>query len=381
VTRPGSRLRSRAAVDLPVPRESEEPGTSEPVAQQAKVPMLPTSAWRQSPGRVAGHVIRTYSLPILLIISVLIYGLWGGGVSTAFNSAASWRNIASGQAVTGVLTLGILLTLTSGNFDLSIGNICGLSSIMTAAAYSRWHLPLVLGLLVGVAIGAAVGGINGFLSTTLRVDPFIITLGTASIILGFVDWYTKGQSIVNGIPQSLLDFGRTNFLGIPEVAWVLGVVALIIYYVLEHTPYGRALHAIGSNRAAAKLVGIRVEHTITSAFALTGAFAGVAGILLVAYSGSANPAIGPTFTLTALASAFLGAVSFKVGRLNVPGTIVAIFFLSINIAGLTYAGVQNWITEVFTGLTLILAVALAAVLSKERKAKRSTSTDETRNPA
>jgi ribose transport system permease protein len=343
--------------------------------------MLPTSVWRQSPGRVAGHVARTYSLPILLIISVLIYGLWGGGVSTAFNSAASWRNIASGQAVTGVLTLGILLTLTSGNFDLSIGNICGLSAIMTASAYSRWHLPLVLGLLIGVAIGAAVGGMNGFLSTTLRVDPFIITLGTASIILGFVDWYTKGQSIVNGIPQSLLDFGRTNFLGIPEVAWVLGVVALLIYYVLEHTPYGRTLHAIGSNRAAAKLVGIRVERTITSAFALTGAFAGVAGILLVSYSGSANPAIGPTFTLTALASAFLGAVSFKVGRLNVPGTIVAIFFLSINIAGLTYAGVQNWITEVFTGLTLILAVALAAILSKERKANRSTSTKQTRNPA
>ncbi len=381
MTRPSSRVRSRASVDVPVPRESEEPVTSDSVAGPAPALARPASVWRQSPGRVVGHVARTYSLPILLIISVLIYGLWGGGVSAAFNSAASWRNIASGQAVTGVLTLGILLTLTSGNFDLSIGNICGLSAVMTGAAYSRWHLPLVLGLLVGVAIGAAVGGINGYLSTTLRVDPFIITLGTASIILGFVDWYTKGQSIVNGIPHSLLDFGRTNFLGIPEVAWVLGIVALLIYYVLEHTPYGRALHAIGSNRAAAKLVGIRVERTITSAFALTGAFAGVAGILLVAYSGSANPAIGPTFTLTALASAFLGAVSFKVGRLNVPGTIVAIFFLSINIAGLTYAGVQNWITEVFTGLTLILAVALAAVLSKERKAKRSTSTEETRNPA
>ena len=381
MTRPSSRVRSRAAVEVPAPREAEEPVTSEPVAERAPVPVRPTSVWRQSPGRVAGHVARTYSLPILLLISVLIYSLWGGGVSAAFNSAASWRNIASGQAVTGVLTLGILLTLASGNFDLSIGNICGLSAIMTAAAYSRWHLPLVLGLVVGVAIGAAVGGINGYLSTTLRVDPFIITLGTASIILGFVDWYTKGQSIVNGIPQSLLDFGRTNFIGIPEVAWVLGIVALLIYYVLEHTPYGRALHAIGSNRAAAKLVGIRVERTITSAFALTGAFAGVAGILLVAYSGSANPAIGPTFTLTALASAFLGAVSFKVGRLNVPGTIVAIFFLSINIAGLTYAGVQNWITEVFTGLTLILAVALAAILSKERKAKRSTSIEQTRNPA
>jgi ribose transport system permease protein len=142
--------------------------------------------------------------------------------------------------------------------------------------------------------------------------------------------------------------------------------------LLEHTPYGRALHAIGSNRNAARLVGIRVERTITSAFALTGAFAGVAGILLLAQSGSGNPTIGPTFTLEALAAAFLGAVSFHVGRLNVPGTLVAIFFLQVNLTGLTYAGVQNWINQVFTGLTLILAVALAAVLSKERRTKVST---------
>ena len=382
MTRPSSRVRSRGSVAVPSPREADDPVTAEAAAAPPAPPASgPVSVWRQSPGRVAGHVIRTYSLPILLVVSVLIYSFWGGGVSTAFNTTASWRNIAANQAVTGVLTLGILLTLVSGNFDLSIGNICGLSSVMTAAAYSHWNMPLIPGLLIGVAIGAAVGGMNGFLSTTLRVDPFIITLGTASIILGFIDWYTHGQTIINGIPQSLIDFGRTNFIGIPEVAWVLGIVALLIYYVLEHTPYGRSLHAIGSNRAAAKLVGIRVERTITSAFALTGAFAGVAGILLLAYTGSGNPTIGPTFTLTALASAFLGAVSFKVGRLNVPGTIVAIFFLSINITGLTYAGVQNWITEVFTGLTLILAVALAAVLSKERKAKRSTSTEQTRNPA
>jgi ribose transport system permease protein len=224
-------------------------------------------------------------------------------------------------------------------------------------------------MLIGVAIGATVGGINGFLSTTLHVDPFIITLGTASIILGFIDWYTHGQAIINGIPPSLINFGRERMLGIPDIAWVLAVVALLIYYLLEHTPYGRSLHAIGSNRAAAKLVGIQVERTITSAFALTGAFAGVAGVLLLANTGSGNPTIGTTFTLAALASAFLGAVSFKVGRLNVAGTLVAIFFLGINI----------------TGLTLILAVALAAVLNKERKAKRATgptpSAEQTRNPA
>jgi len=386
VTRPVSRPEDgTAAQGLPVPRTPEDTVV---VTMEPDIPSALSGDAGPPPPPGASRVsvfIRKYSLPILLVISILIYSFWGGDVSATFNTAASWQNILSSQSVTGVLTLGILLTLVSGNFDLSIGNICGLSSVMTAAAYSHWHLPLVVGILIGIAIGAAVGGMNGFLSTTLHVDPFIITLGTASIILGFIDWYTHGQAIINGIPPSLVNFGREKMLGIPDIFWVLMAVALLIYYLLEHTPYGRSLHAIGSNRAAAKLVGIRVERTITSAFALTGAFAGVAGVLLLANTGSGNPTIGTTFTLAALASAFLGAVSFKVGQLNVAGTLVAIFFLGINITGLTYAGVANWINMVFTGLTLILAVALAAVLNKERKAKRATgptpSAEQTRNPA
>ena len=390
MTRPVSQTGEGTGTDgVPAPRTPEDTLVvnidSTTMAEPGPPPVTSTPPAATPVSSRVGLLIRNYSLPILLIISVLIYSFWGGDVSRTFNTSASWQNILSSQSVSGVLTLGILLTLVSGNFDLSIGNICGLSSVMTAAAYSHWHMPLVVGILIGVAIGAAVGGMNGFLSTTLHVDPFIITLGTASIILGFIDWYTHGQAIINGVPTSLINFGRDKMLGIPDIAWVLAVVALLIYYLLEHTPYGRTLHAIGSNRAAAKLVGIRVERTITSAFMLTGAFAGVAGVLLLANTGSGNPTIGPTFTLAALASAFLGAVSFKVGRLNVAGTLVAIFFLGINITGLTYAGVANWINEVFTGLTLILAVALAAVLNKERKAKRATETtpsaEQTRNPA
>jgi ribose transport system permease protein len=367
---------------VPAQRETEPavapaaPASGAAETTAAAEPPSPPPHSRRTPGQLLAQFARQFSLPILLVGSVILYSTWGKTAGT-FATVANWQNMASSQAVTGVLTLGILITLVSRNFDLSIGNIAGLSSVMTAAAFSHWHMPLVVGIAFGIVLGAAVGGMNGFLTTLLRVDPFIITLGTASIILGFIDWYTHGQSIINGIPQSLVEFGRSRFLGIPDIAWVLGLVALVIYYLLEHTPYGRNLHAIGSNRAAAALVGIRVERTITSAFALTGAFAGVAGILLLAQTGSGNPTIGPTFTLAALASAFLGAVSFKVGRLNVPGTLVAIFFLAVNITGLTFAGVENWINQVFTGLTLILAVALAAVLSKERRRTKASSPTET----
>jgi len=389
-TRRPRAAKPKDTIVVPEPKASEPEASvvqtpaAEPVVAQPTPPPAASPRRFTSPSAAAMFVARNYSLPILLGLSILLYSTWSQ-TATPFNSVANWREIASSQAYTGVLTLGILIALTSGNFDLSIGNITGLSSVMAAASFSHWHFPLVAGIAFGIGVGAAVGFMNGFLTTTLRVDPFIITLGTASIILGFVDWYTRGQAIINGVPSSLVTFGRTNFFGVPKLVWVLALVALAIYYLLEHTPFGRTLHAIGSNRAAAKLVGIRVERSITLAFVLTGAFAGVAGVMLLSYSGSGNPSIGPTFTLAALAAAFLGAVSFKVGRLNVPGTIVAIFFLSVNIHGLTYAGYQGWSAELFTGATLILAVALVAVLSKERKAKRPTaspsSAEQTRNPA
>jgi ribose transport system permease protein len=329
----------------------------------------PPAVVRRSGGGTIFHLCRTYSLLILLIASFVLYGTWSK-TSGPFLSVDNFRNMAAGQAVLAVLTLGILIPMVSGHIDLSVGNIAGLSSITTASMYADHHVSLVVGIVVGIGVGAAVGALNGLLVTTLRVDPFIITLGTASVILGYIQWFTNGQSIINGIPRSLIDFGGTNLLGVPKIVFVMLLTAALVYYVLEHTPYGRNLHAIGSNKSAARLVGIRVERTVLSAFALTGAFAGVAGVLLLANSGSGNPQVGQTFTLTAIAAAFLGAASFKVGRLNVPGTLVAIFFLAVNITGLTFAGVQNWINQVFTGLSLVLAIALAAVLSKERKAKK-----------
>jgi ribose transport system permease protein len=320
-----------------------------------------------------GRILRQYSLVFLLAASFVLYSTWSK-TSSVFLTGDSLRVMVAGQAVIGVLTLGILVTMVAGNFDLSVGNIAGLSQIMTATLYAKHGWGLWAGVVAGIVIGGLVGGINGVLVTLLRVDPFIITLGTASAILGFIDWYTKDQSIVNGIPAGITNFGRNNFLGVPDIVWVLALVALVVYYLLEHTPYGRNLHAIGSNRAAARLVGIRVERSIAMAFVINGIFAGIAGVLMLARAGAGNPQIPPTLALTALAGAFLGAASFKVGRLNVPGTIVALLFLAVNITGLQYAGVANWINEMFTGLSLIFAIALAAVLSKERTVKKTRKT-------
>ncbi|MBV9096940.1 MAG: hypothetical protein JO079_02680, partial [Frankiaceae bacterium] len=147
---------------------------------------------RRAPSSVASfgtEVLRRYSLVFLLVASFVLYSTWSK-TSAVFLTGDSLRVMVAGQAVIGVLTLGILVTMVAGNFDLSVGNIAGLSYVMTATLYAKHGWGLWAGVVAGILIGGFVGGINGVLVTMLRVDPFIITLGTASAILGFIDWYT-----------------------------------------------------------------------------------------------------------------------------------------------------------------------------------------------
>jgi ribose transport system permease protein len=260
-----------------------------------------------------------------------------------------------------------LLPLVAGQIDLSVGSVAGLATIMSAAAFANWNFPLWAGVLVGIAVGAVVGVVNGLIVTRLRVDPFITTLGTASVVVGVVEWYTNGLSIVQGVPRDLITFGSGNWFGIPSVIYALALVSLVVYYVIDHTPFGRSLNAIGVNRDAARLVGIKIERVILLAFIGSGAAAGIAGVMLTARSGAGNPQIGPFLTLAAIASAFLGATSFRPGRVNVPGALVAILFLNVNITGLSLAGVPNYINDLFTGVALVLAVGLATTLGRRRR--------------
>jgi ribose transport system permease protein len=324
---------------------------------------------RRGPVGTVVHLLQHYSLLALLLASLVFYGTWSE-TSAVFNQAANFQNIAGSQSVLAVLTLGLLIPMVSGNLDLSIGSTAGLSSIAAAGLYADAGAPLIVGILFGIGVGALVGLVNGLVVTRFNIDSFIVTLGTASLILGIVNWYSEGNSIVQGIPQSVISFGGGLTFGIPNLVFVLAAVAFGVWYLLEQTPYGRNLHAIGSNKAASRLVGIRVERDTCLAFVLSGTFAGLAGVLLLARSGAGNPQVGQTFTLTAIAAAFLGAASFKLGKFNVLGSLVAIFFLAVNITGLQFAGVANWISDVFTGLALVLAVAFAGIMSRPRKAAK-----------
>ncbi len=327
-------------------------------------------ATRESTGRRPGtgmllEIAERFGLVFLLVAVVLFFSFYGP-TGEAYGTWVNFRTILGNEAALSVLALASILPLIGGSFDLSVASIMLLADIATASATSHHGAPIGVAAAMAIALGAAIGLVNGLVVAKAGVNALIATLGTATVITGIVQWYTGGLSIVTGIPDSLMRLVTTQWLGLPRIALFTIGAAVLIWYLLAHTPYGRYLQAVGSNRAAGRLVGIDVDRVVVLSFVLSGTFAAVAGVLQLAHDGSANPQIGMNFLLPALAAAFLGATTIRPGRFNVLGTLVAVFFIAAAVQGLNYAGVQSWVQNVVNGTALVLAVGLTAVIGRRR---------------
>ncbi len=328
----------------------------------------PTSG---APGRSPGRerlldFIERYALVVLFIVTMVFFSVWSK-TSGTFLHATNIKNVLGGEAYSGILALAIMIPLVCGEFDFSVGNSAGLTQVLCAGFMARLGMPVPLAILVPIAIGAFIGLSNGNTVARIGVNSLIVTLGISSVLLGIVQWYTNGQSISNHISPWLTNIAAETWFGLPVTLYILAIAAVVVYYMLEHTPYGRYLYSIGSNRDAARLVGLRVERYVLVAFVLSGTLAGFAGVLLVVNSGGGNPQAGQIIdTLQALAAAYLGATAIKPGRFNVLGTMIAIYFLAFTVTGLSLAGVADWINSVFDGGALFVAVLVSTIIGRRR---------------
>jgi ribose transport system permease protein len=252
-----------------------------------------------------------------------------------------------------------IFPLVGGQFDLSLGPLMGLTSIVCAAAMSDFGLPLWLAIIIALLAGCIIGLLNGLATTKLKVSSIVTTLGMTSIIAALVTWYTGGNSIIERIDPALTDLGTGEWFGIPCPLYFLAAVSLVSWYLLQHTPWGRALQGVGANPRAAEIVGLPADRLTIQSFVMGGALAGVGGVLLLAVSGSANPSVGPSYLLPALAAALLGATTIAPGRFNVLGTLIAVYFLAFTVSGLTFLGAQPWVSSMFNGVALIIAVGIS----------------------
>ncbi|WP_394821435.1 ABC transporter permease [Pendulispora albinea] len=308
-------------------------------------------------------LLERYVLALLFVVVAIVFSVMLPG---SFATVLNFRNIAGNQSVLAIVALAAIIPLIGGQFDLSVGAVLGLTSIATASVLSRFAAPMWIALIVGPTLGAAIGLLNGVLITKFGLNSLITTLGVATTLTGVISWYTRGASILTGIPRALTDAGGGLWLGIPRPLYYLAVVASLVWYLLDHTPYGRYLQAVGSNSNAARLVGLDVDRIAILSFVASGTIVGFAGVLEVAREGGANPQIGSLITLPVLAVAFLGMTSVHPGRFNVPGTLLAVFFLATAVSGLSLLGVDNWVESAFNGAALVIAVALSSILGRGR---------------
>lgn len=338
------------------------PGTPLGVSEPSR-DARPTATSRPTVSRALESLER-YGLVLLLVAVVVFFSLWSR-TADVFLTSANIRNIAANESILVIAALAALVPLVAERFDLSVGAIVATTSIATAKMVTEWDLPLVAGVAGGVLVGALIGLVTGFIIANYNANSLVITLGMSTLLAGLGAFWA-GHDTLLGVPKSLLDFGNLAWLGIPRPVWLLVLAALVVSFVLGLTVFGRTLLAIGSNESASRLVGMPVARTVTLAFMCSGAIAGVAGVLLLARTGSAAAGVGSGYTLPALAAIFLGSTTIRPGRFTVAGTLVGVFFVAISINGLTLAGAQDWVEPVFNGAAVVVAVTAAAVLAKRR---------------
>ena len=314
----------------------------------------------------AVQVLERFGLPLLLVAMIAFFAI-DPTSGSVFLSGANVKNILGNQAVTAIVALAMVVPLVGGYFDLSVSATTGVANVAVAAVLGTHGWPVWAGVLFGIGLGALIGLANGFLVAGLRLNGFVVTLGSYTLLLGIIQYYTKGQEIIAGIPNSFSAWGAATWLGIPRPFYVLIALAIVTWYVLAHVPFGRYLEAIGSNEAAAKLVGIPTRRVVWASFVVSGTLAAAAGALQTSRSGAGDPTIATSFLFPALTAVFLGATMIRPGRYNVWGTVIGVFLVAVSVSGFTLLGATGWVQQVFDGGALIFAVALSTFIGRARE--------------
>lgn len=261
--------------------------------------------------------------------------------------------------MTAIAAIGVLVAFACGAFDLSVGAVLGLGVVMVTWLQADAGWPAWLAIIGALGVGIVIGVANGLIVTRLRVNSFIATLAMASIVEAVIYGVTDGRQIVGSMSESFLRIGQSQPFGVPAPIFFMVAIALLAWVVLEHTPVGRLIYAVGSNAEAARLSGVKTNRYLFGSLVASAALATTAGIVFAAKIGSASLTAGPPYLLPAFAAVLLGTTQFRPGRANVAGTILAIFLVATGSKGLQLMGVPIWVGSLFNGTVLIVAVALA----------------------
>ncbi|MGL4309788.1 MAG: ABC transporter permease [Paracoccaceae bacterium] len=298
---------------------------------------------------------------LVLIISIIAFGL----IAPRFLGVGALSTVLKQVTVTGFIALAQTLIILTAGIDLSVGAILVVSSLVMGNLAVVTGLPVILAVLIGMIVAGLMGLFNGLLVTVMRLPPFIVTLGTLSIFEALKLWYSQSESIRNvdieAKAQGLLWFGKNINLGGAGISYggvALIVLAAILWYVLNHTAWGRHVHAIGDDADAAMLSGIHVNKTLVSVYTVAGLICGFAAWIAIGRVGTISPIAFADVNLASITAVVIGGTSLFGGRGSIIGSVLGAMIVGVFITGLSLAGVDDYWQKFAAGCLVIIAVAL-----------------------
>jgi ribose transport system permease protein len=335
---------------------------SESVVEKSASPPAPVASRARQ--QTLSNWIAVYGL---LIVFLLVMAIFGVLRPSSFLSMTNINSILVSQSVTAMLALAEMIPLATKQFDLSVGYHLGMAQVLIIGLQVQQGMGWVETSALILVLSLVVGFVNGALVTWFKIDSFIATMGTGTMLYGLSNWYSNGEQIVGmSLPQSFTGLSSI-FHGLPLPALYVGVISLVLWCVMERLPIGRNLYVIGANVRAAELTGINVSRHVMGAFIASGFISGIAGIVLGSLLQTGTPSVGPEYLLPAFAATLLGATSIRPGRVNVIGTLISVLVLAFSFSGVQQLGAPFYVQYFFNGGILIVAVGLSVYAARRRQ--------------
>lgn len=290
------------------------------------------------------------------LIGLLIIIITFSFLSPVFFTIPNLLNILQQSSINALIALGMTLVIISGGIDLSVGPTAALSAVLGATMMVA-GVPVPLAILATLGIGAICGVFSGSLVAYAGLQPFIVTLGGLSLFRAVALIYTGGNPVF-GIPTEFRSLINSEIFGIPTPIVIVAVIALVLWTVMNKTPLGEYILAVGGNEEAARVAGVPVKRTKVTVFVISGTLASLASLILIGRLGAAEPTIGNLWELDAIAAAAIGGASLMGGKGSVVGTIIGAIILGALRNGLTLLNIQAFYQLLATGLIIIIAMLI-----------------------
>lgn len=316
-------------------------------------------------------LLKGKSREIILIGVLIVIGIIITAIMPAFTSRLNITNILYANAIFGVMSMGMMMVIVTGNIDVSVGAQYAIAGMVVAmfakATDGRYVIPaIIIGMLTGMVLGL----INGLLVSKLRIPAIVVTLGTLNIMRGTLNLITSGNWI-DGIKGPFSKFANQRLFGYPTAVYIWLAVLLFTYFLLYRTSLGRDILAVGGNKMAAKRLGLNEEKTYLVAFGYMGMLAGLAASIACSKIKIAQPSNGTGYEMKLIAACVIGGTQFSGGVASILGTLLGVLLLGVIDNGLVLSKVPVYWQELATGVIIILAVASGVLKGTNRRRRKT----------